>query len=59
MASCDPSCDARVLSDSGSQTSRIATATSEITPPKMNRPGQSQRGRMTVEIGPAKALPKP
>ncbi len=47
------------LSDSGSQASRMPTATSEITPPKMNNPGQPQRGRMIVEMGPAKAVPKP
>ncbi len=47
------------LSDSGSHTSRIATAASEIAPPKVNSPGQPQRGRMMVEMGPAKAVPKP
>ncbi len=58
-ASCEPSRAASMRSDSGSHISNMATAAREIAPPKTNRPGQSQRGRIIVEIGPAKALPKP
>ncbi len=54
-----PSRAARVRSDSGSHASRMSTAISDVTPPKMNRPGQSKRGRMTVESGPEAATPKP
>ncbi len=58
-ASCEPSREASIRSDSGSQTIRMATAISETMPPKMNRPGQFHLGRIQVESGPAKAPPKP